>query len=719
MKLERRWLWVSLLILAVVLLGLFLSGAIPGLTGKTAAQEPTAELSLPAVAVGESSGAAEAASAQEAPPADPRAAPTPAPTPVPRISEASGPIGSPPVAGGGTCISGTVIDNYGVPQAGWTVTARHESGAPTMTATTDAYGRFSFAGLAAGTWFLEVPLPAGWKATTASHFSVTLTGQGDNCAVVRFKNERLACVEGRKKDQKDCIGLPGWMIIAEKDGQKVTAVTDGLGNYKLEGLEAGTWVIREMVPSGWQPVSPPNGEIVLNLVPPYQDGACVRQVFVNRQLAREYGIDVMKRDDKGSPLSNWRILARPSDHPGSELVAITGADGVAHFRSGVTLGRWTVYEEMRPFWKPVGAASTEVTVTVPGQFPSVEFVNEPTTCVEGYKVDVNHVGLGGWEIRARQVGKDDQPLTTTTDSKGYFRFDDLSLGQWQFSEGVREGWTPVTVPQFEVELARQGSPCYQIRFKNQSEPICVEGYKRDENGVGLSGWTIRAKPVDSDAPVVTAVTGADGYFRFDDLDARRWRFTEELKLGWTAMEPAEGWQEVDLRRPGPGQCVLINFRNHSPRVCVDVWKKDVHGYVGLPDWEIRLQPCGDDQVLSAKTDGTGRVRFSDLVPGWYTIEEVMQPGWAPVSWTSRKVNLQPRADGACEAVIFYNKQSRQPYYPPGKPGTGDCRYTHVVARGETLSSIALRYGVTIGQLMAANGLANPNYIWVGQRLCIP
>lgn len=45
--------------------------------------------------------------------------------------------------------------------------------------------------------------------------------------------------------------------------------------------------------------------------------------------------------------------------------------------------------------------------------------------------------------------------------------------------------------------------------------------------------------------------------------------------------------------------------------------------------------------------------------------------------------------------------------------------THVVQRGDTLSSIALRYGTTVAALMAANQLANPNLIYVGQRLVIP
>ena len=44
---------------------------------------------------------------------------------------------------------------------------------------------------------------------------------------------------------------------------------------------------------------------------------------------------------------------------------------------------------------------------------------------------------------------------------------------------------------------------------------------------------------------------------------------------------------------------------------------------------------------------------------------------------------------------------------------------HIVQLGETLSSIAGRYGVTVEVLMAANDLVNPNYIYVGQRLVIP
>lgn len=55
----------------------------------------------------------------------------------------------------------------------------------------------------------------------------------------------------------------------------------------------------------------------------------------------------------------------------------------------------------------------------------------------------------------------------------------------------------------------------------------------------------------------------------------------------------------------------------------------------------------------------------------------------------------------------------------GGGGGGWCPQVHVVQRGDTLSSIARWYGVSVHQLVAANNIANPSRIYVGQQLCIP
>ena len=56
--------------------------------------------------------------------------------------------------------------------------------------------------------------------------------------------------------------------------------------------------------------------------------------------------------------------------------------------------------------------------------------------------------------------------------------------------------------------------------------------------------------------------------------------------------------------------------------------------------------------------------------------------------------------------------------PSGGGAAASSGGTHTVGRGETLSAIAARYGTTVAALVRANGLASANMIYVGQRLTI-
>ena len=56
-----------------------------------------------------------------------------------------------------------------------------------------------------------------------------------------------------------------------------------------------------------------------------------------------------------------------------------------------------------------------------------------------------------------------------------------------------------------------------------------------------------------------------------------------------------------------------------------------------------------------------------------------------------------------------------PVAPPAGPSEGG---GYVVQPGDTLFKIALRYGTTVRALMALNGLQNANLIWAGQRLLV-
>jgi LysM repeat protein len=57
--------------------------------------------------------------------------------------------------------------------------------------------------------------------------------------------------------------------------------------------------------------------------------------------------------------------------------------------------------------------------------------------------------------------------------------------------------------------------------------------------------------------------------------------------------------------------------------------------------------------------------------------------------------------------------------PPSIPPSHGCNTVHIVRCGQTLSSIARMYGTSTWAIASANGLANPNFIFAGQRLFIP
>lgn len=60
-----------------------------------------------------------------------------------------------------------------------------------------------------------------------------------------------------------------------------------------------------------------------------------------------------------------------------------------------------------------------------------------------------------------------------------------------------------------------------------------------------------------------------------------------------------------------------------------------------------------------------------------------------------------------------------PVAPTATPVPGCSGFYYTVVAGDTLYSIARRYGTTVTAILAVNYIPNPNLIYVGQRICIP
>ncbi len=72
-----------------------------------------------------------------------------------------------------------------------------------------------------------------------------------------------------------------------------------------------------------------------------------------------------------------------------------------------------------------------------------------------------------------------------------------------------------------------------------------------------------------------------------------------------------------------------------------------------------------------------------------------------------------------QVLVIPASSNRDPLSPGSVQAASAPRRTHVVQPGDTLWGIAMLYNVAPAELAAANGLANPNVLQVGQELVIP
>ncbi len=477
--------------------------------------------------------------------------------PVPNAFQA--PVAQPPLPElGGTCISGYLIDSYHkLLGAGWEVTLTPTQG-QSQTTTSNPDGSFSFASLAAGTYMVELKVTEGWRPFTPTSFPVTLSGVGDGCANVRFKLEALPCIQVVKLDAAgevngQHIGIPGWNFTISSGDNSFKGVTDGQGLAYFYNLTPGTWTVTEEEKIGWRPASGHSTTLDLDLVSPETPDACQVALFVNEQV-HDACITVQKTDVAGNPVPGWNVSVVRDDGTQPPVSAVTDENGEVTF-DGLALGNWTVAEETREWWRPVGETTVGVSLERPGYCQVVKFVNEPLGCVDGYKINHLDQPLSGWKINARNSATG-QTFSTVTDAGGYFYFNTLSLGDWVISEDMQEGWEPVTDPEFTVSV-KTPFQCETVRFKNRTQFACVDVFKKDQiDGAGLPGWNITVQPAYGGSPV-SGITDGTGWVRFNGLTPGAYVISEDVVSGWTATTP----DAVAVELAATGSCSVINFTN--------------------------------------------------------------------------------------------------------------------------------------------------------------
>ena len=547
------------------------------------------------------------------------------------------------------------------------------------------------------------------------------------------------------------VGENWRLAVTYPDGQRSVFRVPPGGDFTLPvgapppGLCGGTYQIELEVPEGWEPITPASVPVTLTGT----EKECAQVRFKVGLLPI---LKVTKRDavpgPNGAPVGipDWEMTV--TDGIGIVLVGRTNGVGEVYFPLP-HLGNWIVTEEAKFGWERVPPGTLAMPIFIAPPIPPtptpwiwpVVFVNRQIRegCIEVIKKDSAGTPLNGWHIDVTRVDGTYPPqpgVTGTPFPPGHVVIGNLPMGDYIVTETVQPWWRPdpsigAALP---VTLKTPGA-CATVTFVN--EPLgCIDGYKIDYLDRPLADWEIRATNAQTgDAFVIR--TDTMGYFQFPDLPFGPYTVKEVVKDRWSAV--TADTQQVNVVQQGP-KCVTVRFKNIRDSACLEVFKGDVNdpnlaspfGYSGVAGIKITLQPAFGGAPIDVVTDGTGRAFFDNLTPGTYRVWETLTGPW--VNWTPdtygpfELVASEPcRPLGWTTPVVFLNYQETMgppikdppPHKSTTPPAGSGCRAWYTVRAGNTLYSIARRYGSTVNRLMRANRICNANLIYVGQRLCIP
>ncbi|NPV60563.1 MAG: hypothetical protein HPY75_13010 [Actinobacteria bacterium] len=537
---------------------------------------------------------------------------------------------------------------------------------------TDENGKYCFASLALGKYTVKEILEKGWFAKNPA--------DGEQCVVlwcmkpwacdVDFINARLGRIFGFKFHDQDCDGrwdcgepkLKDVTIELWRDGALIaTAVTDEDGAYSFEGLEPGNYWVKEIVGEGWYPTTPNPAWVKLKC------GEEEKVKFGNTRLGTIHGYKFLDQDcdgvmdegEEGIPGVRVKLFSICG-------VRETWTDEEGHYSfEGLWPGLYKVvldtstvpegHYHTTETWKLLWLCCCET--------DRVDFGNARYLSISGAKLDCHENPVPGVLIELWQgCGMLDSDIT---DENGEYSFGNLMPGTYTvkevLSEEQLEEWYVVypeggayedlqltcgqDIEDLNFVNARYGSICGAKYEDLDGDGVLDEG-EPPVAGVSIQLWRL-VEPNGDDAIKALVLedgewtlegetaTGEDGSYCFGGLKPGTYRvveaLTEEQLEEWFPVSPEDGIhdgvelacgeniEDLDFLNARYGSITGHKYEDLDGDGVLD---EDEPGFEGVT---IQLKR-GEEVVDTAVTDAEGKFSFSDVEPGTYDIEELLDIG---------------------------------------------------------------------------------------------
>jgi len=459
-------------------------------------------------------------------------------------------------------------------------------------------GKVCYDNLDAGTYTVSEIIPEGYFATTPDSYTIELCW--NQTVTVFFGNAPVqiipGSISGTKWEDLDGDGvlddgeppLEGVTIeLLQDDVVIATTTTAADGSYSFTDLEPGDYTVKEIVPAGMTATSPVSVEVAV------AEGQDVTDVdFLNHEEEPECDNGVVEVLVWADCNNNGVMDA------GEQLL-----DGVTASLYHVTPSGWIPADGYDgPYQKQTGPGAYGMLAPFGIFMPPY-----PGGWAGWMNLPRDYSGLG-WSEYAVEIDVPEgyyAPMGTVRDGL-YLR---CPLPCW---------WKQVEIP-LKPYVSIEGNKWEDCDHDGQADgPV---------EGVTIELW--------KDGGLVdSTTTAADGSYSFTDLEAGIYTVKEVLPEGWHAVDPASGmYEDIELLCGESIEDIdFINARYLS--IEGNKWEdlncNSEHDEEEPPVEGVTIELWKDGGLVdSTTTAADGAYSFTDLIPGTYTVKEVLPEGWYP------------------------------------------------------------------------------------------
>jgi uncharacterized surface anchored protein len=493
--------------------------------------------------------------------------------------------------------------------------------------------------LEAGSYTIEeISPPAGYVLAEALHEriqSFDVPREGGYTVKITFTNKKLPGITVIKVDEDTGLPLAGAEFsIAHKGGSVVyEGVTPADGTINLDGLSEGWYEVTELAAPHGYLIRDESKDVFLPA------GGSAQIKFDNR---RKPTLELVKLDSQsGQPLAGatFRVWKTEGNTIGEYT---TGADGKVRI-TDLDDVIYSVEEISAPNGYLLDGQHKDAKLEW-GKVTTLTFTDRKKPGLTITKVDEQTgAALANAEFSVAHKGGA-IVYEGNTDVNGKINLTDLAEGWYTITETAAPyGYLIVNTAK---DIYLEGDSVVDVRFMNRLRPT-LEIIKLDEQTKApLAGAKFRVWATEGDT-VGEFVTDANGRILIPNLDDKIYSVEEIIAPDGYVLNPQK--KEILLEW---GKVNTLTFTNLK-KPTLTIFKYDELTNQPLAGASFRLWKTeGETWSETMVTDANGRIIWTDLDPGIYSVQEIDEPYGYYKDPTRKEILLE---GGDNKQLEFFNR----------------------------------------------------------------